>query len=685
VIEFSIGEVFDVTLVRTGREEQSFTGLTSTTITLTTVSYTPGAHEVDVFFNGALLATADYTETNSTTITLGFTPIASDQFRVIVGRAVNVTNVSRSQVGGALYPQTAAEIAAGVTPTDYGYAPGDVRRYGFNGDGGTTDNTIAFQAALNGNAGFCPVTVPNMGGYAKLTGRITAPANTHIILQNGAELRWTATTATGSTLLGAVTRPGIEVVGDNFKISGEGVIRGPSGAVFVAGELGIWMKGTDTSARKNGFTIEGQIEFRNWGYAGWVMQFVDHINASGFHAHTCAHIGWAMLSCNDYDIHDFECGNITPGDGAGQGAGFSLTHDSTDYHLDPNAATNGRLVANPFCQRGDVHDFTIYDVPMWGGADCHGAYDTHFYSFRTYNCRHPVSMGSSSGDAINYAGANNKAWAFYCTTKRRDGSATTITGVDRTGLNLNGGTVVPNDNPQAWDFVLDGYGDTVVSSNSIQAVYAKNAHIHHFTLTNWSGRGVDAAYGSGTISHGTFDNPASVTNSTCIRLDTSTSGVWNTNHCTHRVQSGLVAAEGLRIASGNARGLHASNDFGSATAPEVYNGAECLGASDITPLINVVDASITANAFSIAACGRAPRVRVYMNLAGAQTVADITGAFVGQRIAIHCNDSNLTFNRTNAALAGGANFTSSQYDVLELLCIATSGIKFVEVGRSANS
>jgi hypothetical protein len=170
VIEFSIGEVFDVTLVRTGREEQSFTGLTTPTITLTTASYTPGAHEVDVFFNGALLATADYTETNSTTITLGFTPVASDQFRVIVGRAVNVTNVSRSQVGAALYPQTAAEIAAGVTPTDYGYAPGDVRRYGADLTG-ATDARTAIQNAIASNE---VITFPD-GDYL-ITGASSADA-----------------------------------------------------------------------------------------------------------------------------------------------------------------------------------------------------------------------------------------------------------------------------------------------------------------------------------------------------------------------------------------------------------------------------------------------------------------------------------------------------------------------------
>jgi len=50
------------------------------------------------------------------------------------------------------YARTAAEIAAGVTPVNYSYAPGDIRRYGTNTAPGTTDMTSAFQAAASCNA-----------------------------------------------------------------------------------------------------------------------------------------------------------------------------------------------------------------------------------------------------------------------------------------------------------------------------------------------------------------------------------------------------------------------------------------------------------------------------------------------------------------------------------------------------
>jgi hypothetical protein len=63
--------------------------------------------------------------------------------------------LTQGNVGLALYPQTAAEVSAGVTPTNYGYRtePYDLRRYGVASDsngttGNGTDNTAALRNAI---------------------------------------------------------------------------------------------------------------------------------------------------------------------------------------------------------------------------------------------------------------------------------------------------------------------------------------------------------------------------------------------------------------------------------------------------------------------------------------------------------------------------------------------------------
>jgi hypothetical protein len=61
---------------------------------------------------------------------------------------IGSTALTQSVIGGLLYPQTAAELSAGVTPVNYAYAPGEVDRYGTNAIPGTTDMTAAFNAAF---------------------------------------------------------------------------------------------------------------------------------------------------------------------------------------------------------------------------------------------------------------------------------------------------------------------------------------------------------------------------------------------------------------------------------------------------------------------------------------------------------------------------------------------------------
>jgi hypothetical protein len=82
-----------------------------------------------------------YRVTSTDPVVIGTSAIT---FEVVSGA------VTQSTIGAALYPRTAAEISAGVTPTTYQYEPGDIRRYGAVGDG-TTDNSTAFANALLAN------------------------------------------------------------------------------------------------------------------------------------------------------------------------------------------------------------------------------------------------------------------------------------------------------------------------------------------------------------------------------------------------------------------------------------------------------------------------------------------------------------------------------------------------------
>lgn len=60
--------------------------------------------------------------------------------------------VTQTEIAAALYPQTAAEQAAGVSVVNALYPPGNVLRYGTNTTPGTTDMTVAIQAAHNQGA-----------------------------------------------------------------------------------------------------------------------------------------------------------------------------------------------------------------------------------------------------------------------------------------------------------------------------------------------------------------------------------------------------------------------------------------------------------------------------------------------------------------------------------------------------
>lgn len=71
---------------------------------------------------------------------------------VVLGQATTLAGVTnpltQNSIGTTLYPQSAAETTAGVTPTNYYYPPGNVLRYGADNTG-STDCTAEIQEAID--------------------------------------------------------------------------------------------------------------------------------------------------------------------------------------------------------------------------------------------------------------------------------------------------------------------------------------------------------------------------------------------------------------------------------------------------------------------------------------------------------------------------------------------------------
>ena len=118
------------------------------------------------------------------------------------------------------YARTAAEIAAGVTPVNYEYVPGDVRRYGAVGDS-STDDSSAIQNALNANAGTAIFLIA--GATHRCLSGFSLPLNTDIVFSR-ATLDFGAATPAGSGLITSIGSLGSSLGGGLAAAVGAGAI-----------------------------------------------------------------------------------------------------------------------------------------------------------------------------------------------------------------------------------------------------------------------------------------------------------------------------------------------------------------------------------------------------------------------------------------------------------------------------
>lgn len=100
------------------------------------------------------------------------------------------------------YARTVAEIAASVTPINYSYAPGNVKRYGAALDG-ITDDHSAFQAAdsqcANGGA---PIYLPRTSGGLATSVTLTINPNSDATFELGAFVLYTGSSSVPALQIG---------------------------------------------------------------------------------------------------------------------------------------------------------------------------------------------------------------------------------------------------------------------------------------------------------------------------------------------------------------------------------------------------------------------------------------------------------------------------------------------------
>lgn len=538
-------------------------------------------------------------------------PVYAESSSFYTGSGATVLSVD-SLVGGKVWiARTIAESAASVTPTDYSYPPGYEGRFGLTADS-STDNTTALQNLISGSAGYVPIRIRRQGsGYYRLTSRVTAPANTQIILEGGAELRWTATVANGTTVIGVTSRPGIDVQGDNFRLEGKGTLTGPQSGSYVAGECGIVIKGTSSASRKSGLYISPGIEIKNWGAYGVLAQWVDGINVTGAHIHDIGHAGLTFLSCDNGSLDKNEIHDMTPGAG-GFPYGLSLSHDSEDH-------VGGRDDDNPFSRGWSVTANEVYNVPLWTGIDTHGGYEINIINNRVYNCLLPINNTKSSGDAAAFAGENDVILGNTLIKAQRDGTATTVV-TDSAAIDLFGGTTDAHRQVICAFNVIDGYGvQGSGATGAIRAGHVRNGVILGNVFRNCKGNGIYIAGGNGVCSQNVFDAlTVAASSDICIYVGTNNSVEprWSFHGNKHRFASGTVWPIGMFFSTVTEPQDIGFNDFDSCTTP--YH------ASVTTALVRGVgfyrQGSATYDPGSLA------------DGAGATTTVTVTGAALGDYV-----------------------------------------------------
>lgn len=192
------------------------------------------------------------------------------------------------------YKRTAAEIAAGVTPTNYAYPPGDSRRWGITSDGSTDDATALQNWITCSAADFVEAVLYKVSGNAKCGTQLTIPSNLRMYLPPGSAIQ--------ATIDDTPIMKGLGV--SNVKIYGEGSVIGYDGTTD-------WPSPTSNSEGLIHFNVSGATRCTNINVEGinvnttWCAISIvkaDRVRVRNVNIEEFMRYGVLTPSCTDFDI-----------------------------------------------------------------------------------------------------------------------------------------------------------------------------------------------------------------------------------------------------------------------------------------------------------------------------------------------------------------------------------------------
>jgi hypothetical protein len=242
-------QVTPATVVSPGAKLNFFVTGTTTRQDTYTTSALSVAHPNPVVADSAGVFPAVYLDPS---LVYKLTLTTSSDVLIYTVDPVNDQVLSSAVIGGLLYPRSAAEISASVTPTNYAINYGIVERYGAVGDNVTNDNT-AFVSAFAVAAVSSP---PNLSFVRTTPGKKYFISSNTLVIPDGCEFdirgSWIRSTTVAAMTFGSNT-----------------VLSGHNAVIETSGGSGAAIKKTDTGTPSR------------WDIKGWPYLFPTTMGTAG--------------------------------------------------------------------------------------------------------------------------------------------------------------------------------------------------------------------------------------------------------------------------------------------------------------------------------------------------------------------------------------------------------------------